>query len=93
MWDSCTDSLITFDKDNLNSNLAYIVENDTIMAGLTAVLSEVQDRIEVRYGSRVRKYNLPNSSQSQSETEKCYLTEIELDDGNTVSARLVVSFL
>lgn len=38
MWDACSDALITFDKENFEDEMAYIVENDIVVAALTKQL-------------------------------------------------------
>ncbi|TNM95473.1 hypothetical protein fugu_016556 [Takifugu bimaculatus] len=38
VWDACSDALITFDKENLEDEMAYIVENDIVVAALTKQL-------------------------------------------------------
>lgn len=38
VWDACSDALITFDKENFEDEMAYIVENDVVVAALTRQL-------------------------------------------------------
>ena len=40
VWDSCSEALIMFDRDNLD-DMGYIVENDVIMCALTKQLEAV----------------------------------------------------
>lgn len=44
MWDACSDALITFDKDNLEDEMAYIVENDIVVAALTKQLDALSGK-------------------------------------------------
>lgn len=49
--------MLTFDNDN---NLAYIVENDTILGALYKQIQDDQN-ITVNYDSRVNQCSLPKS--------------------------------
>lgn len=40
MWDSCSEAMIIFEKDDLD-DIGYIVENDVIMSALTKQLDAV----------------------------------------------------
>ncbi|XP_061700563.1 ubiquinone biosynthesis monooxygenase COQ6, mitochondrial [Syngnathoides biaculeatus] len=59
VWDACSDALITFDKDNLEEEMAYIVENDVVVAALTKQLESLSDNVQVKYRSKVVKYTWP----------------------------------
>lgn len=50
VWDACSDALITFDKENFEDEMAYIVENDVVVAALTRQL----DTLPGRRGERLR---------------------------------------
>lgn len=50
-------NVLTFDDDN---DLAFIVENDTILGALYKQIHDDQN-ITVHYGSRVHQCNLPNT--------------------------------
>ncbi len=74
VWDACSESLITFDQDNLlnENSLAYIVENDVIQACLLERLKEFN--IELRLNSKVKQYeNEENSIRIQLQDEKINL--------------------
>lgn len=44
VWDACSDALITFDKENFEDEMAYIVENDVVVAALTRQLDALPGR-------------------------------------------------
>lgn len=44
VWDACSDALITFDKENFEDEMAYIVENDVVVAALTRQLDTLPGR-------------------------------------------------
>lgn len=58
VWDSCSEALIMFDKDNLD-DMGYIVENDVIMHAITKQLEAVADRVKVLYKSKAVGYAWP----------------------------------
>jgi ubiquinone biosynthesis monooxygenase Coq6 len=59
VWDACSESLITFDRDNQDS-LAYIVENDVIQSSLLERLK--QFNIEIRLNSKVKEFEYEENS-------------------------------
>ncbi|XP_076017847.1 ubiquinone biosynthesis monooxygenase COQ6, mitochondrial [Genypterus blacodes] len=87
VWDACSDALITFDKDNLQDEMAYIVENDIIVAALTKQLDALDGSVQVRYRSRVVKYTWPTSYQS---TESIPWVQVTLDSGEKLQAKLLI---
>uniref|UniRef100_A0A8C7D250 Coenzyme Q6 monooxygenase n=1 Tax=Oncorhynchus kisutch TaxID=8019 RepID=A0A8C7D250_ONCKI len=56
-------ALITFDKENLQDEMAYIVENDIIVAALTKQLENLSDQVKVQYKTKVVMYTWPKSHQ------------------------------
>jgi 2-polyprenyl-6-methoxyphenol hydroxylase-like FAD-dependent oxidoreductase len=59
VWDACSESLITFDRDNQDS-LAYIVENDVIQSSLLERLK--QFNVEIRLNSKVKEFEYEENS-------------------------------
>ena len=62
VWDACSESLITFDRDNQSSedSLAYIVENDVIQSSLLERLK--QFNVEIRLNSKVKEFEYEENS-------------------------------
>ncbi len=62
VWDACSESLITFDRDNQSSedSLAYIVENDVIQFSLLERLK--QFNVEIRLNSKVKEFEYEENS-------------------------------
>ncbi|KAM9294213.1 ubiquinone biosynthesis monooxygenase COQ6, mitochondrial [Gastrophryne carolinensis] len=86
VWDACSDSLITFDKDSLE-DMGYIVENDIITAALTRQLDAMSDCIEVMYRSRARAFTWPAPYPSG---EGSPWVQIELADGRRIQTKLLI---
>ncbi|XP_046905097.1 ubiquinone biosynthesis monooxygenase COQ6, mitochondrial [Hypomesus transpacificus] len=87
VWDACSDALITFDKENLQDEMAYIVENDIIVAALTKQLESLQDNVKVHYGTKVVKYSWPRSHQVQ---DSIPWVQVTLANGETLQTKLLV---
>ncbi|KAG7275431.1 hypothetical protein CRUP_033164 [Coryphaenoides rupestris] len=87
VWDACSDALITFDKEDLQGEMAYIVENDVVVAALTRQLDSLPGNVEVKYRSRVVKYTWPMSHQS---ADAVPWVQVTLASGETLHTRLLI---
>ncbi|KAJ8341595.1 hypothetical protein SKAU_G00338860 [Synaphobranchus kaupii] len=86
VWDACSDALITFDK-NLEEELAYIVENDVIVAALTKQLDTLPGHVKVQYRTRVVKYAWPRSYQV---ADSIPWVQVKLANGDTLQTKLLI---
>lgn len=87
VWDACSDALITFDKENLQDEMAYIVENDIIVAALTKQLDGLPDNVKVHYQTKVVKYQWPRVSHLD---ESIPWVQVTLADGRTLQTKLLI---
>ncbi|XP_010896209.2 ubiquinone biosynthesis monooxygenase COQ6, mitochondrial [Esox lucius] len=87
VWDACSDALITFDKENLQDEMAYIVENDIIVAALTKQLENLSDHVRVQYKSKVVKYTWPKSHQVE---DSIPWVQVTLANGQTLQTKLLI---
>ncbi|XP_074547985.1 ubiquinone biosynthesis monooxygenase COQ6, mitochondrial [Halichoeres trimaculatus] len=87
VWDACSDALITFDKENLEEEMAYIVENDVVVAALTKQLDSLSDNVQVKYRSRVVKYTWPMPHQA---AESIPWVQVKLASGETIQTKLLL---
>uniref|UniRef100_A0A671UDZ1 Ubiquinone biosynthesis monooxygenase COQ6, mitochondrial n=1 Tax=Sparus aurata TaxID=8175 RepID=A0A671UDZ1_SPAAU len=87
VWDACSDALITFDKENLQDEMAYIVENDIVVAALTQQLDGLSDNVQVKYRSKVVKYAWPMPHQA---AESIPWVQITLASGETLQTKLLI---
>ncbi|XP_033980905.1 ubiquinone biosynthesis monooxygenase COQ6, mitochondrial [Trematomus bernacchii] len=87
VWDACSDALITFDKDNLEDEMAYIVENDIAVAALTKQLDSLSDNVRVQYRSKVVKYAWPMPHQT---ADSIPWVKVTLASGETVQTKLLI---
>uniref|UniRef100_A0A8C8CGP4 Ubiquinone biosynthesis monooxygenase COQ6, mitochondrial n=1 Tax=Oncorhynchus tshawytscha TaxID=74940 RepID=A0A8C8CGP4_ONCTS len=87
VWDACSDALITFDKENLQDEMAYIVENNIIVAALTKQLENLSDQVRVQYKSKVVKYTWPKSHQV---ADAIPWVQVTLANGQTLQTKLLI---
>uniref|UniRef100_A0A672N837 Ubiquinone biosynthesis monooxygenase COQ6, mitochondrial n=1 Tax=Sinocyclocheilus grahami TaxID=75366 RepID=A0A672N837_SINGR len=87
VWDACSDALITFDKDNLQDEMAYIVENDVIVAALTKQLQTLSDHVKVQYRTKVVKYTWPRPYHV---SESIPWVQVTLANGKTLQTKLLI---
>ncbi|KAJ0063115.1 hypothetical protein NL108_012571, partial [Boleophthalmus pectinirostris] len=87
VWDACSDALIIFDKDNLEDEMAYIVENDVVVAALTKQLDSLADNVQVKYRSKVVKYTWPMPHQA---VDSIPWVQVTLASGETLQTKLLI---
>uniref|UniRef100_A0A673AS11 Ubiquinone biosynthesis monooxygenase COQ6, mitochondrial n=1 Tax=Sphaeramia orbicularis TaxID=375764 RepID=A0A673AS11_9TELE len=87
VWDACSDALITFDKENLQDEMAYIVENDVVVAALTKQLDSLSDNVQVKYRSKVVKYTWPMPHQA---ADSIPWVQVTLASGETLQTKLLI---
>uniref|UniRef100_A0A8C7DAH5 Ubiquinone biosynthesis monooxygenase COQ6, mitochondrial n=1 Tax=Oncorhynchus kisutch TaxID=8019 RepID=A0A8C7DAH5_ONCKI len=87
VWDACSDALITFDKENLQDEMAYIVENNIIVAALTKQLENLSDQVRVQYKSKVVKYTWPKSHQV---ADAIPWVQVTLANGQILQTKLLI---
>ncbi|GAB1601316.1 ubiquinone biosynthesis monooxygenase COQ6, mitochondrial-like [Argonauta hians] len=87
VWESCSDSFLTFNQPDLSNDLCYVVENDVILEALRRRLEQVSDRVEVLYGIRATKIEQPKLS---SETASKSLVSLSLNNGTTLRTDLLI---
>lgn len=90
VWDGCSKAGIVFGEDDNSGEvepISYLVENDVTVKALTEVISEC-DNLEVKYGARVKKYNLPVKEATESRPKEEVV--VELEDGERIETSLLV---
>ncbi|XP_008398435.1 ubiquinone biosynthesis monooxygenase COQ6, mitochondrial [Poecilia reticulata] len=87
VWDACSDALITFDKEDLLDEMAYIVENDIVVAAITRQLDAMPENVQVKYKSKVVKYTWPMPHHA---AESIPWVKVTLANGETLQAKLLI---
>ena len=87
VWESASDSLITFNNPDLQADLACIVENDVLTHAITRQLNTCDNHVEVRYDSRVKDYIMPFKSSPENPSAG---VKICLESGEKITTKLLV---
>ncbi|XP_031428563.1 ubiquinone biosynthesis monooxygenase COQ6, mitochondrial [Clupea harengus] len=87
IWDACSDALLTFEKENLQEEMAYIVENDVVVAALTKQLQTLSDHVDVKYKTRVVKYKWPMGCQM---ADSIPWVQVTLATGEILQTKLLI---
>lgn len=90
VWESCSDSVITFNDEELMNDLAYIVENDVILEAIRRQLSSLSDRVEVRYQTSAKSYIIPGSTPGHDNVDQNTWVTIETDKGQKIQTKLLI---
>lgn len=79
--------MITFNHDNLQGDVAFIVENDVLLHAVNKeILSpEAHNEVNVVYSSKIADYDLPNCDKEKA--------IVKMENGDAYSCRLLVSVL
>ncbi|XP_002736637.1 ubiquinone biosynthesis monooxygenase COQ6, mitochondrial-like [Saccoglossus kowalevskii] len=87
VWDSCSDAMITFDRDNFSKEVAHIVENNLTINALSKVIDSLKgDRVETRYRSMVKTIDLPK----QGDNAKYPFVKVYLENGEEIHTQLLI---
>ena len=74
--------MITFHGSAVD-NLAYVAENQVILAGIVKQLEAAGDRVAVKYGATVKDYRLPGGQATEH-------AQVVLTSGEEIRAKLLV---
>ncbi|GFN83093.1 ubiquinone biosynthesis monooxygenase coq6, mitochondrial [Plakobranchus ocellatus] len=88
VWESCADAMITFNNPDMSEPLAYVVENDIILASIMCALKNVKDQVEIRYESKAVEFNLPGTD--KSEEAKLPFVKLTLNDGSVLKTKFLI---
>lgn len=86
VWESCSDSLLTFNQPDLSLELAHVVENDVLLSSLTDSLKECP-QVEVLYGTKVKNIDIPKVNDF---SDKDSLVDISLESGRILRTHLLI---
>ncbi|XP_046849585.1 ubiquinone biosynthesis monooxygenase COQ6, mitochondrial-like isoform X2 [Xenia sp. Carnegie-2017] len=87
VWDACGDGYVTFEgSDDLQHEvvMGHVVENNVLVKALELQLEELKSKIDVLYKTKLKEIQIP------WDNENCNWIEIALEDGQTLSTRLLV---
>ncbi|XP_041355137.1 ubiquinone biosynthesis monooxygenase COQ6, mitochondrial-like isoform X2 [Gigantopelta aegis] len=87
VWESCSESLITFNNEELTNSLAYIVENDVILAAIMKRL-KAANVVDIRYNSQAKSFVIPTRGDSSSKRNSW--VGLELANGDVLQTKLLI---
>ncbi|XP_046401845.1 ubiquinone biosynthesis monooxygenase COQ6, mitochondrial [Ischnura elegans] len=86
VWDAFSEAVITFNDENLQDDIAYVVENDVVMSAINKQLKETNGPVETIYKAKIKSFKLP----SKSEYAKSGSVKVQLEDGTDFSCNLLI---
>ena len=83
--------MITFNHKDLTNDLAYIVENDVIQDAIFKQLKKIEDKVTIKYDTRVQGYQLPSMSEKgMHSAAENHWAQTKLSSGEVLYSRLLV---
>ncbi|GFT71759.1 ubiquinone biosynthesis monooxygenase COQ6, mitochondrial [Nephila pilipes] len=82
VWEACSDARISIQHDDMQNEIAYIVENDVILNALWKTIDRLSDKIHVLRGMKAADYSLPSN-----ETD---LVTVDLQNGIPLKTKLLI---
>ncbi|KAF2897094.1 hypothetical protein ILUMI_09075 [Ignelater luminosus] len=81
VWDALSDAMITFNHDELSEMVAYIVENDVLLAAVGKELEQLQNVTTINE-AKIKEYQLPKKHEDTS--------TINMEDGTTYTCNVLL---
>ena len=81
--------MITFNNDDLNDNLAYIVENDVILEAVKRCLPS-SDNLIIKYQTSAKSYTIPGITPGHDGLDQNSWVTVEIGDGSKIKTKLLV---
>ena len=87
MWEACSDAMITFSHDDMVEDVAYIVENDVLLAAVNREVQKLAGNLTVIYDAKIKGYELPLHHGKTSDVR------VHLERGLSYTCSLLVSVI
>lgn len=87
VWEACSDAMITFSHDDLVDDIAYIVENDVLLAAVNREVQKLADNLTVIHEAKIKGYELPQHHRKTSDVR------VHLECGSSYICSLLVSVI
>ncbi|BFZ06958.1 hypothetical protein BsWGS_09997 [Bradybaena similaris] len=88
VWESCSDSVITFSNPDMTESLAHIVENDVILGGIMKALKAMKNGVDVRYDTKAVSFRIPEGQDPPEQKQP--FVEITLNDKKVLRTKLLI---
>jgi ubiquinone biosynthesis monooxygenase Coq6 len=85
VWEACSEAMITFSHDGMVEDIAYIVENDVLLAAVNRQIQELTGNLTVIHQAKIKGYELPQRYGTANDVR------VHLENGSTYISSLLVS--
>ncbi|XP_076047851.1 ubiquinone biosynthesis protein COQ6, mitochondrial isoform X3 [Oratosquilla oratoria] len=79
VWEACSEAMIALQHNDMNEEVAHLVENDVIVHALK---QRLPPHVKVEYGSKIASYELPTESKER--------VSISLEEGKTITTDFLI---
>jgi ubiquinone biosynthesis monooxygenase Coq6 len=87
VWEACSDAMITFSHDDMAEDIAYIVENDVLLAAVNREVRELTGNLTVIHQAKIKGYELPQHHGTTCDVR------VHLENGSSYICSLLVSII
>jgi hypothetical protein len=87
VWEACSDAMITFSHDAMVEDIAYIVENDVLLAAVNREVQELTENLTVIHEAKIKGYELPQRYGTTCDVR------VHLENGSSYVCSLLVSII
>jgi ubiquinone biosynthesis monooxygenase Coq6 len=84
VWEACSDAMITFSHDDMVEDIAYIVENDVLLAAVNREIQKLAGNLTVIYDAKIKGYELPQRHGKTSDVR------VHLERGSSYTCSLLI---
>jgi hypothetical protein len=85
VWEACSDAMITFSHDGMAEDIAYIVENDVLLAAVNRQIQELTGNLTVIHQAKIKECELPQRYGTAN------AVRVHLENGSSYTSSLLVS--
>ncbi|XP_025104972.1 ubiquinone biosynthesis monooxygenase COQ6, mitochondrial-like [Pomacea canaliculata] len=90
VWESCSNAMITFGQEELMEPLAFIVENDVILAAILKCLEQAPVSVNIRYRTSALSFQMPGLEASGKTRSKHPWVTVSLPGGKEIKTPLLI---
>jgi hypothetical protein len=87
VWEACSDAMITFSHDDMVEDVAYIVENDVLLAAVNREVQKLAGNLTVISAATIKGYELPQHHGKTNDVR------VHLENGSSYICSLLVSVI
>lgn len=81
IWDGLSDAFITFNNNDSEEDIGYVIENDLVLKGSTEE-ADCLENVNIRYGEKINNYHINDYKEKEN--------AIILSDGSVLKCKLLL---